>query len=393
MNKEVDAVIIGAGIIGAFVAYYLAKENVKIALVEKGSIAGETSSSCNGNVGTIDITTGLGIQLALESQKLYGQLNQELEYDFEYRQKGDALIIENEEQIKAARKMLEKQQAVGIPVRLVDREEICEHEPLLADDVLGAIECDQGLTLNPMYLVYGLVEALKKGGIVLSFTEVTAIKLSRKGAVEAVITSRGLIKTGIVVNAAGAWAPEIGSMVGIEIPIIPQRGQVLVSERTAPIIRRTVMEFRSLMAEFGDQDKSSIEAPRRQSDISFIMQPTSSGNFLIGMSREFVGFDKRNTYKIMSALAQRAIRFFPILREINIIRAYAGLRPYTRDHLPIICGIDRVPGFYIAAGHGGDGIGLAPITGKLISELIVGKKPSLVDEKLAVARPSLYSRK
>lgn len=394
MNRKVDAVIIGGGIIGAFVGYYLVKENIRVALVEKGDIAGETSSSCIGNVGTIDITTGLGIQLALESQKIYYQLSQELEYDFEYRQKGNVLIIENEEQMEDAKKIVNKQQAVGVPTRLMDEEEIHENEPLLADDILGAIESSSGSALNPMYVVYGLVETLKKrGDIVLPFTEVTAIKLSCKNAVEAVVTSRGLIKTGIVVNAAGVWAPKVGSMVGVEIPIIPQRGQVLVSERTPPIVRCTTMEFGSLIAEFGEQEKNGVGTAIRQFDISFVIQPTPSENFLIGTSTEFVGFDKRNTYEVMSALARRAIRFFPIISKVNIIRSYAGLRPYTLDHLPIISGIDGVPGFYIAAGHGGDGVGEAPITGKLASELIVGKRLSFPQEKLALTRPSLYRRR
>ncbi len=394
MDRRSDAVIIGGGIIGAFVAYYLARENVQVALIEKGDIAGQTSGSCNGNVLAIGETTELGTQLALKNQRLYDELSKELEYDFEYRQQGSIVVIENEEQMKVAKKRVKRQQRRGVPVRLMDREEIHKDEPLLAEDILGAIECSCDSSLNPMYLVYGLVEALRKReNIVLPFTEVTAIKLSRRGAVKAVVTSRGSIKTEVIVNAAGAWAPEVGRMVGIKIPIIPQRGQILVSERTGSVVRRNVMEFGPFTAESGGQGKRSSKGARRGFTISLVVQPTASGNFLIGKSEEFVGFDRSSTYGVISALARRAIRFFPIVSKINIIRSYAGLRPYTGDHLPIISAVDKVPGFYIAAGHGGDGIRLAPFTGKLTSQLIVGKKLSRFQEKLSLTRPSLSGRK
>jgi len=120
--------------------------------------------------------------------------------------------------------------------------------------------------------------------------------------------------------------------------------------------------------------------------IAFIFEPTLSDNFLIGSSRAFVGFYTQVSIEVMKGLAERAIRFFPILKDIHVIRAYAGLRPYVEDHLPIISKVDEVPGFYIAAGHEGDGIGLSQITGKLISQIIIGEETTLPIDNLSINR-------
>jgi sarcosine oxidase subunit beta len=120
--------------------------------------------------------------------------------------------------------------------------------------------------------------------------------------------------------------------------------------------------------------------------IAMVFEPTEHGNFLIGSSREFAGFNRRCNHHVLELMARRALRFFPTIRNIHIIRSYAGLRPHTPDHLPIVSAVPAVPGLYIAAGHEGDGIGLAPITGKLISEMIVGEPTSIATEPLKLHR-------
>jgi sarcosine oxidase subunit beta len=107
---------------------------------------------------------------------------------------------------------------------------------------------------------------------------------------------------------------------------------------------------------------------------------------LIGSSREFVGFDTRSNLHVLKLMAKRALRFFPAIKNINVIRSYVGLRPWTPDHLSIVSPVSSVPGLYIAAGHEGDGIGLAPITGKVVSEMIVGKPTTVPIEPLRLDR-------
>jgi sarcosine oxidase subunit beta len=130
-----------------------------------------------------------------------------------------------------------------------------------------------------------------------------------------------------------------------------------------------------MLTKFGSGDyKRKVSERVERNGVAFVFEPTASNNFLIGSSRSFVGEDISCDIEVMQALAERAIRFFPVIRDIKVIRGYSGLRPFTPDHLPIISDTP-VPGFYIAAGHEGDGIGLSPITGRCIADMISGKKP------------------
>jgi sarcosine oxidase subunit beta len=119
--------------------------------------------------------------------------------------------------------------------------------------------------------------------------------------------------------------------------------------------------------------------------VALVFEPTEAQNFLIGSSRRFVGMDTSCHIEVLRAMAQRAIRFFPVIKDIKVIRSYAGLRPFTPDHLPIISETE-VPGFYVAAGHEGDGIGLSLITGKLISQMICDEALEIPIEALKLSR-------
>jgi sarcosine oxidase subunit beta len=161
---------------------------------------------------------------------------------------------------------------------------------------------------------------------------------------------------------------------------------MLVAERTFPVAGRKVMEFGYMMTKFESSNYARNVTPEMEKyGVALVFEPTEAANFLIGSSRRFVGRDTSCHIDVLRAMAQRAIRFFPVIKDIKIIRSYAGLRPFTPDHLPIISETG-VPGFYVAAGHEGDGIGLSLITGKLISQMICGEQPSVSTEPLKLSR-------
>ena len=179
-----------------------------------------------------------------------------------------------------------------------------------------------------------------------------------------VIISHGKIATRAVVNAAGPWSPSIGKMVGMEIPVRPRRGHIIVTEAAPKIVRHKVMEA------FYTQ---TIDTAVDDLQVACVVEDTKSGILLLGSSREFVGFDKNLRLDAIQRIVQRAIRFFPVLSKLNAIRAYIGFRPYTPDHKPILGACESVPGFYLATRHEGDDICLGPITGKLIAQLLTGQ--------------------
>src|SRR6056297_223652 len=383
-----DVVIIGGGVIGTCTAYYLSSKGVKVAVVEKNDIASGTSGKCDGNILINDKKPGFDTLMAYKSQQLFKELEKEIEYNFDYSQRGSLYIIESEDEWDVAREYVDQQVEDGYSMRMLSKKEIHEQEPYLAVDIIGGIEIDCDAAINPMLLAYGLaVEAEKSGADFYNHNKVEDIILSKEGSVEAVITDKEKLYTDNIINCAGVWAPEIGKMVGIDIPIKPRQGQILVSEKTFPVGKRKIVEFGYMMAKFGDENYNRDVSPELEElGIAFVFEPTLENNFLIGSSRAFVGFDTDISFEVMRGLAKRAVRFFPVMENINVIRAYAGLRPYVPDHFPIVSDVKEVPGFYIVAGHEGDGIGLSPITAKLITQMICKDTLSIDVEKLSFSR-------
>src|SRR5699024_4942081 len=168
----------------------------------------------------------------------------------------------------------------------------------------------------------------------------------------------------------------IGEMLDINIPITPRKGHILVGSRQEPVMLRNVMEFGYLMNKFGRERIADEETAKH--GVALVLEPTESQNFLIGSSRQFVGYDESIDIQVVQTIAKRALRFFPKMNDFKIIRAYTGFRPFTEDHLPIVSEVEQVPGYYIAAGHEGDGISLATVTGKLIEEMLSGKSETVM---------------
>jgi len=387
MSNSAEVIVVGGGVIGAAVTYYLAEAGVEVTLIERGDVAVGTSSACDGNVLAIDKMPGFDSQITLQSQWMLSELVDRLDCDLDYKQRGSVLVVEDEEQSLVARDWVAKQQDAGLPMRYITGEEVFENEPLLARDVVGLVECASDSSLDPMALVYGLIKGARKmGATVCPFTEVRSVLRDPNGAVHGVVTSTGNMSGRYVVLAAGVWTPGIAETVGVTVPISPRKGHILVAERTPRNARRKLMEFGYLMAKFGGKEKRKVSPDVEKYGIAMVFEPTGHGNFLIGSSREFVGFDTRCNTEVLRLMARRALRFFPKIEDVNVIRSYAGLRPYTPDHLSIVSPVPAVPGLYIAAGHEGDGIGLAPITGKLIAEMIAGESTSVPTAPLRLDR-------
>ena len=386
--KSFDVVVIGAGAIGTSVAYHLAKKGLEVAIIERGDFASGTSSGCDASALICDKKPGIDTKLGYESIKLYEKYSKEFSYDFEFQQRGSLYVCETEQELEVAEQYARAQADDGYPMWMMDKHEIHQVEPYLAEDLVGGIwtECDSSVT--PFLLAFAFIEEGKKLGLkAYHHHTVLDIKLDQKGAVESVITDKGEFKTKKVINCGGAWAPALGEMVGIHIPIEPRKGQILVTERTFKIVNEKIQEFGYMLSKFEDiRYERKVSELVEKHNVAFVIEPTLAENCIIGSCRAFEGYNRKNSIEVMSALAERALRFFPILRDVNIIRSYAGLRPYVIDHLPIVSEVEEVPGYYITAGHEGDGICMAPITGKLMSQVVTGEKTDFNIDKLNFSR-------
>ena len=373
MIKSADVAVIGSGVVGASVAYFNAKAGAKVVLIDKGDMAEGTSSKSDGNILICDKMPGFDVQLAKASQDMFPRLSKELEFDIQWHQRGSLYIVEDEEQYEIASKFCKDMVALGMPMRMMDKYEIHQDEPYLAEDLYGGLETACDGSVYPIGLCYGFALGAKRMGAELMLhSPVTGIDRDGNGFI--VHSEKGDVAAKNVVDCAGIWSPVVGKMVGLDVPIQARQGQILVSEQTFKVARRKVHEFGYMLTKFGSGDyKRKVSERVERNGVAFVFEPTASNNFLIGSSRSFVGEDISCDIEVMQALAERAIRFFPVIRDIKVIRGYSGLRPFTPDHLPIISDTP-VPGFYIAAGHEGDGIGLSPITGRCIADMISGKQ-------------------
>lgn len=368
MRIQTEVAVIGGGIIGSAVAYYVAKSGLDCMLIERGDLASGTSSRCEGNISTVDKDPGFDSQMSLVSQRLAAELNKELELPFEYRSPGSILVCESDVEMELAALWVEKQKAAGAPFRMLDQADIRQESPYFADDLPGGLECATDALINPYLFCYSLVDKARQYGLkIRTQSEVKAITRGDGGHFQ-IETTSGVITAKKVVNAAGVWAPYIGRMLDIDIPITPRKGHIIVGARQQPIMSRNVMEFGYLVNKFGGVRQ--VDPLTDKYGVALVLEPTDHQNFLLGSSRQFVGYDGGIDIHVIHAIARRALRFFPKIADFNVIRTYTGLRPWTADHLPIVSVVEEIPGFYIAAGHEGDGISLATVTGKLMEQLI-----------------------
>lgn len=379
-----DVVVIGGGIMGASIAYYGSKAGLDITVLEKKELASGTSSRCDGNILAIDKDPGFDSQMSLKSQMLVHELDKELEVSFEYRNPGSILVCENDAEMEAANQWVTKQQEAGLEFKMLDREDLRNESKYFADDLYGGLECKTDSTVNPYMMTYSMFHsAEKQGAKIHTNTEVKNVSKNETGQF-VIETNNGTYTAKKVVNAGGVWAPRLGAMVGLDIPILPRKGQLIVASRQQPVGLRKVMEFGYLISKFGGE--RIVDADMEKYGVALVFEPTESQNFLIGSSREFGGFDTKVNHEVTKLIAKRAIRFYPKIADMTVIRTYAGLRPWTEDHLPIISRVEHIPGYFIAAGHEGDGISLAAVTGKLIEEMLNDKETCIPIEPLQLSR-------
>lgn len=373
-SDMVDAIVIGGGVIGTSVLYYLAKEGVKGILLEKGELADGTSGKCDGNVQRGDTKPGIDFDFVKLGQEMFPKIAEELKIDIQWKKETSLMVFETEQECEAGKAFVKEQQKNGRSIKYLDQREMLECEPNLAKDLHGGCQFENDGRVNPMLLTIGLADGAKRlGASIKEGGRVIGIRYDSLGGVYTVKTETEIYCAPVVINAAGVWAPVIGAFLDIDIPIIPRQGQILVAEAGDLPVSQTVTEFGYLMTKYAKRDyKRNVTPDMEEFGIAMVVEPTEAGNFLVGSSRQFRGYDVKTDAKVIRALARRAMRFFPCIRDINVIRSYAGLRPYTKDQRAILSKTE-LKGFYVAAGHEGGGITQALVTGRFMSELVLGK--------------------
>ena len=375
MSKDADIIVIGGGIIGSSVTWHLSKLGKKVLQIEREDLTRGAAGATDGVVGYHTKKPGAQMDLAVQSIAMFEHLGEELGEDIEYGLRcGGMQPVEDQLQWDILSEIVEEQRKSGVDIHMISIEEAREIEPMLAPDLKGALYSPTGGKVNPIKLTMAFAKAAKRNGaVILTETEVIDLLMDGK-TVKGVKTTKGDFYADAVVNACGAWAANIGKMAGLDIPIQPRKGQLIVTEPTGPFMDVTLQCARYNVVKFSPEAVTDKAALKMGNSLS--IEQTENGGLIIGGTREFVGFDRENTLEAIETILHRAVRFFPALKDVCFIRCFAGLRPYTPDGMPLIGKVNGREGFYIAAGHEGDGIALSPITGKLLAEQIVYGKES-----------------
>jgi D-hydroxyproline dehydrogenase subunit beta len=376
-----DIVIIGGGIIGSCCAFFLAREGVKVVLVERGTIASGTSSAGEGNILVSDKLPGPELVLAQLGRRIWQNLADELPDDFEFDAKGSILVAETAADLTSLVHHTQRLQHTGVTARLLTNTELYEIEPHLAHDIAGAALFPEDAQGHPPSACRALVKDAQQHGLtVLEHTEVLAIKRNTQGAISSVVTNNGTISTPCIINAAGPWSKQVAALVDYNLPILPRKGHLLVTETLPTRVYHKV-------AEVGYT--STVTQAQNDLQVAAVVEGTRSGTILLGSSRQFVGFDATIEPRVVQAILQRAQRFFPVFNPAPAFHVRMGFRPYSPDHLPIIGAVPAIPGFYINSGHEGAGFGLGPASAQLLSQLIL-KRPGTMS--LAPFQPARFQQ-
>jgi sarcosine oxidase subunit beta len=381
-RKQADVIIIGGGVIGCSIAYHLARRKAKVAVLEAGDLAAGSSGACDGLVFLQSKKPGVHLNLALASRERFIDLENELSVPIEFSSCGGMVIIEEQDQMQAMRTFVDRQVQGGLAVSLLDAGQARELEPELSANIAGATWSGLDGQVNPIALTQGLaLGARKLGTEILTRTAVNSF-VRDKGRVQAVHTNHGRFEAQVIVLAAGVWTAGLGSMLDLHIPITPRKGQLVVTQPARSLLGRPMLSATYIAAKFDPELAGS-------GDQGVSMEQTAHDTLLLGSTREFAGFDHSTTRQGITRIVRRCAALVPALKELHIIRSFAGLRPYTPDGLPILGPAPGVDNMYIAAGHEGDGIALAPITGELMAQMIWEDRTDIPLHEFSADRESL----
>jgi len=362
LQTSTDVIIIGGGVIGCSIAYYLRKAGVEVIVLEQGEIGAQASSAAAGLLAPLGSLSGPGpfADLLLASWSMFPALVAELEdvsgIRVEYARTGALRVVRNSKSGANLRKRMQEWQPLGLQMYWLSGDEARQREPLLAPDICAAIYAPEESQVKASLVVKAFAKAAENLGAKLySQSEVLGVR-QEHDTITGVYTAQGeTIACNHLVIASGAWAAESGIWLNLPLPVTPQRGQILTLRQPTPPLRHII---------FGE---------------AIYLAPKFDKTVVVGATKEEVGFHKQVTAGGISWLLDSAIRLATSFDGSAIEQMWAGLRPKTPDNLPILGSALPWQNVTLALGHGSVGIMLSAITGQSIAELVVsGIEPEIM---------------
>lgn len=349
--KHSDVLIIGGGIIGSSIAFHLAKEKAGVTVLERDRAGVHASSAAAGMLGAqVEIhQPGPFADVCLKSRSMFPKLAEELReltgLDIELNRSGLLKPALTKEEAVRLKERTKWQKTIWL-----DRKECLEKEELLGEEVMGGLFFPDEYQVSAPLLTQACARAAQQRGA--EFIEDCQVIdfCVRNGRIEKVITSQGTWTADTVVLATGAWTGIALRRLGVNVPVFPVKGESLALQTPRLLLKHTI---------FGNE---------------VYIVPKANGELVIGATEKEHQWDPGVTAGAALKLLSRAARYFPAVKDLNISRMWASVRPGTPDKLPLIGKLENIEDCIVAAGHFRNGILLSPWTGQVVTRLILGKK-------------------
>ncbi len=352
MREQADVVIVGAGIMGLAVAYNLAKTHgiTNTVVVDKSYLCGGASGRNGGGV-RAQFSSEENIRLMQESIRICRDFAREMKINVWFRQGGYLFLTRSEAGRANLEKSVRAQNECGLATRMLSPREAQKVVPELAiDGVVAASYNPEDGVVFPWPFVWGYAQGCERLGVAIeTFTDVVGFRTAGSKIV-AVQTNHGEIRTNRVVNAAGAWSPEVARLLGVELPNKPHRHEICSTEPLKPWLQPLVADLSN----------------------GLYFSQSMRGEIVGGVSNEDVphGLDMSSSHKFLGIYAKALTRACPILGGLKVLRQWAGCYDLTPDANPIVGEVDGIDGFFQASGFMGHGFMMAPVMGRLLAEHI-----------------------
>jgi len=356
---------------GASVAYHLACRGITdVVLIEREAQLGAGSTGRNAGGVRHQFSTEQNIRLSIESIAAFERFEEELGASIDLHQDGYLFLLSRETDVEMFQASVALQRRLGVPVEWLAPGEAASLAPgLSVDGVLAATYCAKDGIADPNGVTQGFARAAREAGAdIARGCEVTGIDVA-DGRVAGVRTTKGTIAAGVVVNAAGAWAGQVGRMAGLEVPVAPLRRHIFFAQPAPdatwddPPHRGKVPATHLLVIDFAT---------------SFYFH-REGGRLLFGMGNpaEQPGYDTTVRWDFLPEVVEAGVSRLPALADAVVSHAWAGLYEMTPDAMPIIGPAGGCDGFYVIAGFSGHGFQHSPAAGRVLADLIIGRDPGL----------------
>jgi sarcosine oxidase subunit beta len=351
-SLEYDVGIAGAGMLGASTAYHLALRGVSVVVFDKQAMGTEASGRCGGGVRQQNRHPA-ELPLSIESVKFWKQIPEIFGEDVEYVQQGNIRIALQPEDLLQMKEDVVRQGKAGLEVHLLTVDETVKIAPCInRKKIVGSTFCPTDGHANPILAAKAFGRAARRAGATIrEFEPVTGLRPERRHI--CVDTPQATYRVGKFLNAAGSWSPQIGSMMGIRLPVRIEASTIAVTERTAPLYSQFIYR-----EGFG------------------YTRQAKNGNIHLGshIYRALDRYDRRVPFEVFPRYV-RLSQLIPVIRELNIIRTWTGFTTWTSDKTAIIDRVPDEPRYYILTGLSGHGFCIAPALGHLTAEFMMGHTP------------------